>query len=235
MELNKIYNEDCIKFLNKIESNSIDLILTDPPYEHEIHGGLIKDGYFERKLTRDRHINFISQGFDYEAVFSEFDRICKVPNMIIFCSNRQISKIMSFWENKGYSVTLLVWRKPNPIPLGNGNYISDIEFMIYVRGKGATYNSIGVKEQCKVYEFPSPSSKERIHPTEKPLALLRRLILIHSNENDLILDCFSGSGSTGIASLKENRNFLACEIDKEFFKTSSLRIKNFQSQITLEL
>lgn len=235
MQLNNIYNEDCLSFLSKIENNSVDLILTDPPYEHEIHGGLIKDGYFERKLTRDRHINFISQGFDYESVFSEFDRICKIPNMIIFCSNRQISKIMSFWENKGYSVTLLVWRKPNPIPLGNGNYISDIEFMVYVRGKGATYNSIGVKEQCKVYEFSSPSSKERIHPTEKPLALLRRLILIHSNENDLILDCFSGSGSTGIASLKENRNFLSCEIDEEFFEKSSLRIENFKSQTKLAL
>jgi site-specific DNA-methyltransferase (adenine-specific) len=233
MQLNTIYNEDCLDFLSKIESNSIDLILTDPPYEHEIHGGLIKDGYFERKLTRDRHINFISQGFDYEKVFSEFDRICKVPNMIIFCSNRQISKIMSYWELKGYSVTLLIWRKPNPIPLGNGNYISDVEFMVYVRGKGATFNSIGVKDQCKVYEYPSPSSNERIHPTEKPLKLLRRLLLIHSNKDDLILDCFSGSCSTGLACVKENRNFLACEIDEEFFKTSTKRLLGVKSQTSL--
>ena len=82
MEINQIYNEDCLEFLSKIEDKSIDLIRTDPPYEHEIHGGLVKDNYFERKLTRDRHINFISNGFDYDKVFSEFDRICKIPNMI---------------------------------------------------------------------------------------------------------------------------------------------------------
>jgi DNA modification methylase len=233
MEINQIYNEDCLEFLSKIDDKSIDLILTDPPYEHEIHGGLVKDNYFERKLTRDRHINFISNGFDYDKVFSEFDRICKIPNMIIFCSNRQISKIMSYWENKGYSVTLLIWKKPNPIPLGNGNYISDVEFMVYVRGKGATYNSIGVKDQLKVYEYPSPSSSQRIHPTEKPLDLLRRLLLIHSNENDLILDSFSGSGSTSLACLKEKRNFLACEIDEIFFKSSTKRLNNKKSQKTL--
>lgn len=233
IELNKIYNEDCIDFLSRIENKSIDLILTDPPYEHEIHGGLVKNGYFERKLTRERHINFISNGFDYDKVFSHFDRICKVPNMIIFCSNRQISKIMSFWEKKGYSVTLLIWRKPNPIPLGNGNYISDVEFMVYVRGQGATFNSIGVKDQLKVFEYPSPSSSERIHPTEKPLDLLRRLLLIHSNENNLVLDCFSGSGSTALACMKEKRKFLGCEIDKEYYNSSTKRLKYKKSQTTL--
>jgi DNA modification methylase len=140
---------------------------------------------------------------------------------------------MSYWENKGYSVTLLIWRKPNPIPLGNGNYISDVEFMVYVRGKSATFNSIGVKDQLKVYEYSSPSSSERIHPTEKPLDLLRRLLLIHSNENHLVLDCFSGSGSTALACMKEKRNFLGCEIDKEFYNSSTKRLKNKKSQTSL--
>jgi site-specific DNA-methyltransferase (adenine-specific) len=235
MEINKIYNEDCLVFLDKIASNSIDLILTDPPYEHEINGGLIKDGYFERKLTRDRHINFISNGFDYDRVFEQFDRVCKVPNMIIFCSNKQISKIMSYWEKKKYSVTLLVWKKPNPIPLANGNYVSDVEFMVYVRGKGATYNSIGVKSQLKVFEYNVASSAFRIHPTEKPLDLLKRLLLIHSNENDLVLDCFSGSGTTALACNQERRNFLACEIDNAFFNESVKRFELITSQTQLNL
>jgi DNA modification methylase len=235
MKINKIYNEDCIHFLSKIESKSIDLILTDPPYELDNHGGLVKDGYFERKLTRDRHIEFISNGFDYAKVFDEFERICKIPNMIIFCSNKQISKIMSYWEEKNYSVTLLVWKKPNPIPLANGNYVSDVEFMVYVRGKGATYNSIGVKNQLKVFEYNVPTSSFRIHPTEKPLDLLKRLLLIHSNENDLVLDCFSGSGSTALACNKEKRNFLACEIDNTFFNESVKRFELITLQTTLNL
>ena len=71
------------------------------------------------------------------------------------------SKIMNYWEQKKYSVTLLVWDKPNPIPFGNGKHISNLEFIVYVRGKGATFNNLGVNEQKKTFNYPSPSSSKR--------------------------------------------------------------------------
>ena len=226
-------NKDGLELLRELQDNSVDFILTDPPYEHEIHGGLVKDGYFERKLTRERHINYISEGFDYDTYFNEYLRIVKIPNMIIFCSNRQIAKTMSWFENKGLSVTLLIWVKKNPIPLGNGNYISNTEYMVYVRGKGATFNSIGYDFQLKTFDYASPTTKERIHPTEKPIDLLRRLLLIHTNENDLVLDTFAGSFTTALACHKEKRRFLGSEIDVDMFNKANKRLKVEMKQTSL--
>ena len=226
----KYYLKDSLELLKEIPDNSIDFILTDPPYELDNHGGRNKDGYFKRKLTNEKHINYISDGFDYDNTFKEYERVLKVMNMVIFCSNKQVSKIMSYWEQKGYSTTLLVWEKPNPIPLGNGKYISNIEFMIYVRGKNATFNNIGFKEQLKTFKYKSPNSSDRLHPTEKPVKLLRRLLKIHTNENDTVLDTFAGSFSTGVACFYENRNAILCENDKEMFEKAKNIIDNITSQ-----
>jgi site-specific DNA-methyltransferase (adenine-specific) len=215
---------DCLEVMKKIKDNSIDFILTDPPYELDNHGGG-KNDFKDRKLVKDLHINFISNGFDYESVFNEFERVQKTMNAIIFCSNKQVSKIMKFWEDKKYSVTLLIWQKTNPTPLSNGKYISDIEFMIYVRGKKAIYNNIGYKDQLKTFTYSSPSSKQRIHPTEKPQQILERLIKIHSNENSTVLDCFAGSFSTALACINLNRSFIGIEINKDYVIKAEQRIK----------
>jgi site-specific DNA-methyltransferase (adenine-specific) len=215
---------DCLEVMKTIKDNSIDFILTDPPYELDNHGGG-KNEFKDRKLVKDLHINFISNGFDYESVFNEFERVQKTMNAIIFCSNKQVSKIMKFWEDKKYSVTLLIWQKTNPTPLSNGKYISDIEFMVYIRGKKAIYNNIGYKDQLKTFTYSSPSSKQRIHPTEKPQQILERLIKIHSNENSTVLDCFAGSFSTALACINLNRSFIGIEINKDYVIKAEQRIK----------
>jgi DNA modification methylase len=181
----------------------------------------------------NKHISYIGYGFDFDTYFSEYQRVLKVMNAVIFCSNKQVSKTMNWFENKGYSVTLLVWKKPNPIPLGNGKYIGDTEFMIYVRGKGATFNNIGYKDQLRVFEYNIPSTAERIHPTEKPIDMLRRLLLIHTNENDVVLDTFAGSFTTGLACHRENRKCIASEIDEKMFLLANTRFKNEISQTQL--
>lgn len=230
LDINNFYNVDGLELLKNIKDNSIDFILTDPPYEIEAKNG---GGCFADRKLLNKGINHLSNGFDYETYFTEFDRVCKIPNMIIFCSNNQVSKIMSYWEKKGYSVTLLVWKKPNPIPLGNGKYIGDTEFMIYVRGKGATFNNIGYLDQLRVFEYNVPSTSKRIHPTEKPIDLLRRLLLIHTNENDLVLDTFAGSLKTGMACIEEKRNYLGCDDDKKMFDIAIKRLENYKNQLKL--
>lgn len=221
----KLINGEALEQLKLINNKSIDFILIDPPYELDNHGGG-KNQFGDRKLTKDLHINFISSGFDMENIFYEFERISKTMNLICFCSNKQVSKIMNYWEQKNYSVTLLVWQKTNPVPLCNGKYISDLEFMVYVRGKKATYNNTGYSNQLKTFNYPSPSSKSRIHPTEKPLILLKRLIEIHSNKGDIVLDCFAGSFSTGLACKYLERDFIGIEIDKNYFELGKNRINN---------
>jgi len=149
----------------------------------------------------------------------------------MFCSNKQVSKIMKYWEDRKHSVTLLVWDKPNPTPLSNGKYISSVEFMVFVRGKKVTFNNVGYNEQLKTFKYGVPSSKNRLHPTEKPVELLERLLKIHTNENENVLDMFMGSGSTGIACKNLNRNFIGIEIDEKYFDIAEKRIKRKRYEI----
>lgn len=221
-----LFNNDCFNVFPQIENKSVDFVCIDPPYELDNHGGVVRGHDLERKLNRDKHINFISDGFDIEKIFTEIERISRVLNMICFCSNKQVSKIMNFWEQKKYSTTLLVWDKPNPIPLGNGKHISNLEFMVFVRAKGATFNNIGVNEQKKTFNYPSPSSKVRQHPTQKPIELLERLLKLHSNEEQIVLDCFSGSNTTGVACKNLNRKYIGIEMDKNYFDIGVERLKN---------
>ena len=220
----QLINGEAVTEMKKLQDNSIDFVLIDPPYKLDNHGGG-KTDFAQRKLVKDLHIDFISNGFEITDVFNEIERLQPTLNAVIFCSNKQVSEIMSFWEKKKYSVTLMVWQKTNPVPFGNGKYISDLEFMIFVRGKKAIYNSIGYKDQLKTFTYPAPSSKKRIHPTEKPQEILERLIKIHSNDGSTVLDCFGGSFSTGLACLKLNRNFIGIEIDTDIYNTAKKRVE----------
>ena len=97
--------------------------------------------------------------------------------------------------------------------------------MVYVRGKNAIFNNTGYENQLKTFNYPAPSSKARIHPTEKPIELLKRLIEIHSNKGSVVLDCFGGSFSTGLACMELERDFIGIEIDAEIFNSAKKRVE----------
>lgn len=229
-------NGDCIEYMASMPDNSVDFILTDIPYEFDLHGGGGGKYFASRgqmKKYKDNSLLFISDGIDYDKVFSEFIRICKGVNVCCFCSNKQVGKIMTWWENKGYVATLLVWDKPNPLPLGNGAYINNLEFIVYVRSKQVTYNNIGYKWQLKTFHDTPPQAEKRLHETEKPLSLLRRLLLIHSNENDIVFDPYGGSFTTALACIKEHRKFIGCELLEKYYNPAVKRIKDEQRQLSL--
>ena len=143
----------------------------------------------------------------------------------MFCSNKQISKLMTYFESKGLSTTLLVWQKTNPIPFANGKYQEECEFIIYVRGKGVTFNNeVGISGKKKILTFPTLKGKERNHPTEKPIDLLLRLLELHSSEDQVVLDPFMGSGSTGVAARRIYREFIGFEIDENYHNIAIKRI-----------
>lgn len=224
----QLYNDDCISVLKTIPDKSVDLIITDPPYELDNHGG----GTTEL-ATRDlvcntqEYVGFMSSGFDYDVIFSELLRICKIPNMFIFCSNKQISKIMGWFEYRKLTATLLVWAKTNPSPLCNGKHVSDLEFIIYVHGKGSTFNNnVPFEYKKKLYQSPVVSKKDRIHTAQKPVELIKQYIELASNSGDTILDCFMGSGSTALACLETDRNFIGIEIDQNYYNSAISRIND---------
>lgn len=222
----KLYWGDCLKIMDEMIADGVkvDAIIIDPPYELENHGGT-KSPMSKRAAKVRDEIEFITKGFDYENVFEKMLKLCKTPNLILFCSNNQISKTMSFFENKKLSTTLLVWKKTNPSPLCNGKYISDLEYVVYVRGKNAPWNNnapTSVKYKEKNYPFVSPNKKR--HPTEKPVKLMEEFILLHNLENQTILDPFMGSGTTGVACKRTGRNFIGIELDLNYYMMAQERI-----------
>lgn len=223
----RLINGDCNKELDKIIDTGFkfDFILIDPPYKLENHGGTRKAMARRMNKIKDE-IDFISNGFDYDTIFNKLIELQNIINMCIFCSNKQISKIMGWFEDKGYSVTLLVWKKTNPSPLCNLKHISDLEFIVYVRGKGAYWNSDeNLEIKYKLKQHSIINGKNKFHPTEKPVNLLKELIRLHTKENDMILDCFMGSGSTGVACKELNRNFVGIELNKEYFEIAERRME----------
>ena len=232
IELDKIYNCDCIDLLQSMPDKCVDFICTDPPYLFETNGGG-RNPLSQRTKAMKHSIDFISNDFDYNECFEHFLRICKIPNMIIFCSNKQIGRTMTFFENKGLVATLLIWQKTNPTPTGNGVYISECEFAVYVRDKFACFNNdVPFTWKKKIYTSPiCPDGK--LHPTQKPLELIRRYILVHTKPNDIVFDSFMGSGTTAIACIKEGRHFIGCEIDHKYYKVSLDRIEQEKRTLTL--
>lgn len=210
---NKIYCCDAIELMKKIPKNYIDLTLTDIPYEKvnkKSNGIRILDKGKANKLT-----------FNINIFLKQIDRITKGSGYI-FCGKEQISEIFDFFNQKNYTTRLMIWEKTNPMPL-NCQYawMSGIESFIYFKKKGAIFNEY---YKNTVLRFPNGRSKN--HPTEKSLKLFKYLIKVSSNKNDIVFDPCVGSGTTAIAAMKLNRNFIVGDIEKEFCELTEKRIKN---------
>lgn len=113
-------------------------------------------------------------------------------------------------------------------------HISDVEFVVYVRGKGATWNNdVPYEHKKKIYTSGIISNKDRVHPTQKGIDHIRQYILLHSNPNDIIFDPFMGSGTTALAAIKEGRRYLGFELEKKYYDICESRIKALTAQQTL--
>lgn len=136
---------------------------------------------------------------------------------------------MSFFSD--YNFDLLTWHKTNPVPTCNNKYLSDTEYLLFFRENGVKI--YGTYQTKKKY-YVSPTNKEDKqkynHPTIKPLNIIENLITNSSKENDVVLDCFMGSGTTGVACKNLNRDFIGMEIDEKYFKIAEERINGEKSK-----
>ena len=215
MELNKIYNTDCLEFMRSMPDSCVDLVVTDPPYEIHTKGG----GLGRRPVYENGALGKISQGFDAEATLEQVARICKKINIFIFCSTKQKPRIMNWGYERGCNIAELAWYKPNAAPFTNNTFKSDLENIIYIREKG-----VKIKGISKLFTHNCGKSKYG-HPTEKPLEIIEKLILTASNEGDLIFDPFMGSGTTAAACKELNRNFIGCEIEAKYCEIAEKRLR----------
>ncbi len=189
----------------------VELTLTDIPYS-VVNRGSNGLRNFDKKDADDTT-------FDLEEFILQVTRVTK-GSIYIFCSTEQISFIRSKLVNLGLTTRLCIWEKTNPSPI-NGQYmwLSGVECCVYGRKKGAVFN-----EHCKNTVWKYPVVRKQLHPTQKPLELFQYLIRTSSNKNDLVLDPCLGSGTTAVAALKEDRNFIGYDINPEYIEIAKKRL-----------
>lgn len=219
IESNNIYNIDCIKGMKRLKQESVDMVLTDIPY-NEVN----REDNGLRTLTKD---DADILGFNIVEFLDEMLRVVR-GSVYIFCGIEQVSFLKNYLDKNGLSVRLLIWEKTNPSPL-NGEHIwlSGIECCIYGKKPKATFN-----DNCRNTVLKYPNGKNKKHPTEKNIDLFMDLIKTSSEKRDIVLDPCIGSGTTAVASKKLNRKYIGFEVSEEYYKIAKKRVKNVPEKLS---
>lgn len=219
---NKIINDDCLNVLKQLPDKCIDMVLTDPPYGMSYQSSWRTEKY--EKIENDDNLDWLP------IWVKEIKRISKEDAMLyIFCSWHNIEKFKTELEKEFKIKNILIWNKNN---FGSGDLFGDYapkyENIIFINQKNKNLNG---KRISNVLDFAKTLND--LHPTQKPIPLFCCLIEKSSNENDLILDCFSGSGTTAVACSELKRRFICIEKDKEYWQKSVERLENYNRQLKL--
>lgn len=258
MELNKIYNEDCLITMSKIPNNFVDLTVTSPPY--------------------DDLRTYNGYSFPFEDIAKELYRVTKKGGIIVWVISDQTKngsesgtsfRQALFFKEIGFNIhDTMIYKKKRIVPLTHNRYEQGFEYMfVFSKEKPKTFNPIMIdciyagtenwgkpsfhktnssglvsvdkkkindkKQKDNVWEFLSAKENVYKHPAPFPEQLANDHIISWSNEGDLVYDCFIGSGTTAIISIKNNRNYIGSEISKEYFDKAMERINNHTKQTKL--
>lgn len=233
-----IYNDNAFEIVHNLikTHTSVNHIITDPPYNISNPNNLST-----LKTAKRQGVDFgqWDKGFDLLSWISDFAQILdKNGSFIVFCSYKFISQIhQEFEKNSIITKDILVWQKKNPMPRNtNRRYVQDMEFAIWGVKNGAkwTFNKQrGNKYERAFFTSAVVSGKEKLaHPTQKSLKVMQEILKIHTNKQDLILDPFMGSGTTGHACLELDRKFIGVELDKTYYKIAKQRLTNTEQNKT---
>lgn len=223
MEIDTLYNANCIDFMKNMEDKSVDFTLTDIPYGN-VNEHVDKDKCQEKA----KHL-FVGDAdvetFDLTDFLPEIKRVTKNSAMI-FCGIEQIVPILHFFKESGWSARHMVWVKTNPAPLNKEfMYVSSHENAVWAKRPGAKFHADDYRDW---FEFPiggaSSTGMEKIHPTEKNHSMLGKLIADNTDPGDLVFDPCAGSASALLVAGKMGRHYLGCELRKEFFDKAKARL-----------
>lgn len=234
-----VYNADSYSKIDQFlsEGLKVDHIITDPPYN------ISQDNNFGTMKNPRVGVDFGSWDRGEFDLFSWIPQYTKILNkngsMIIFCSYRYLSYIIGVLESECCNMIVkdvIIWQKSNPMPRNiNRRYVQDMEFAIWAVQKKAkwVFNKLpDVSYNRAFFVTNTVAGKEKLgHPTQKSLELMKKLILIHTNQGELILDPFMGSGSTGAAAIELKRNFIGVEMDPKYFQIAKTRLENLSSKV----
>lgn len=222
LEINKIYQGDCLEVMKQIDDKSVDMIITDPPY------GVLPNGKIFGNGKKD---NFTWDNIELESFSKKWYNECK---RIV----KNNSFIFVFWSQKYLNIginifnpeRIIFWRYNNLINNPTGDFCYDYEPIFVIKiGKPKLIKG---KHSCDL-EFTKPQSNfikdKLIHPTQKPLKLIEHIISLTSEK--IILDLFIGSGTTAVACINTNRNFIGIELDENYCKIAEARIEKAKQEL----
>lgn len=220
---------DSKEIIKRIPDNSIDFILTDPPYNLGQHstGNIPLPG---RSAMNNDVAEWDLIDFKPEEWADEFIRILKpTGNLFIFTSYNQIGRWYNCLDRKFDTSNFMIWHKTNPAPkIFKAGFLNSCEMIFTCWNKKHTWNFISQAEMHNFVESPICMRPERLsdpkHPTQKPISILKKMIEIASNEDDIIFDPFMGVGSIGVAALELERRFIGIELDENYFNAAKKRI-----------
>lgn len=232
-----IISGDCIVELKKLKDNSIDLILTDPPYfiSKQSNFKNISDSTSSEMATKyNISIDFgeWDKGeLDWSTIFYEYNRVLKKSGTIIIFYDiwkaSELKNVADYFKLKQPRVC--AWIKTNPVPVNSKiNYLSNATeyFFTFVKSGKPTFNS---EYDNGFYHYPICHGKERYqHPTQKPLNLILDIIKKHSKEGDVVLDTFAGTGTTGHACQILNREYILIEKNQDYIEIIEERLNKLR-------
>ncbi|WP_414048584.1 DNA-methyltransferase [Macrococcus animalis] len=232
----EIYNDDCLNKMATIEGGTVDLILTDPPYNL---GKFMNNR--QTNLSKMRENFFGSSGWDdlefeewlnlMEKFISESSRILKKGGaIIIFMSILKVESVVALSEKYGfYYKTTGIWNKTNPMPRNmNLHFVNSNECWIYLikdKKTGKFNNKKLELDFIQTSSTPLYEKKFGKHPTQKPVKLFEHFISLLTDEDDLVLDPFMGSGTSAIAARNLKRNFIGIELNSTYYNIALRRIE----------
>ena len=225
MELNRIYNEDCLEGMKRIPDGSVDLIVTDPPYLMNYKTGRRKD--------KTHRFNDVILNDDNEQLITDYVKECyrvlkDDTAMYLFCSSNKVDFFKRELEKLFSIKNMIIWVK-------NNHTAGDLESafgrkyeIVFLVNKGQ--RKFNGERLTDIWEFPKVSSDGQLHQNQKPIELIKRCIEKHSNVGDVVFDGFMGSGTTAAAALDINRNYIGFELDEYYFNVAEKRLKHHTTQ-----
>lgn len=237
-----LVNSSCFDFLATLGSNSVDLVCIDPPYEVSRETGFANGAPTGRDVDRFRVSmdfgHWDAEGFvGLGEVIRECYRVLRRGGTLVcFYDLWKITTLRDYLEDARFKqIRLIEWMKTNPVPLNSKkNYLTNAR-EIAVSGVKVGKPTFHSEYDNGVYEFPICHDRGRFHPTQKPLALIEALIEKHSDEGDLVVDCFSGSGTCALAAARTGRRFAGCELSAEYWEKSVARLRDEGIDVVTEL
>lgn len=222
---------DSREVIKRIPDNSIDFILTDPPYNLGQHstGNIPLPG---RAAMNNDVAEWDMVDFNPEEWADEFIRILKpTGNLFLFTSYNQLGRWYNCLDHKFDTTNFMIWHKTNPAPkIFKAGFLNSCEMIFTCWNKKHTWNFISQAEMHNFIESPICMRPERLsnpkHPAQKPVSILKKMIKIASNKDDIIFDPFMGVGSMGVAALELDRRFIGVEREENYFIAAKQRIIN---------